>query len=89
MKEKITGIISFLSGIGWGLFILVVAIDMFDIDNFLVYFLGIVGSISITLYVIWTKFGLRDRTDLEKIDYENQILKKQIEQKELLMKLKD
>ena len=44
-------------------------------------------SISTILYVIWTKFGQRERSELEKIDYDNQILKKQIEQQELLKKL--
>lgn len=45
------------------------------------------SSISTILYVIWTKFGQRESSELEKIDYDNQILKKQIEQQELLKKL--
>ena len=91
MKEKVSAIISFLSGIGWGLFILFLIIENKGItnSNFLPFFLVVIASISTTLYVIWTKFGQGDRTDLEKIEYENQILKKQIEKKELLKKLKD
>ena len=39
------------------------------------------------MYVVWTKFGKRVFSDLEKLDYENQLLKRQIEQKELKKKL--
>jgi predicted membrane-bound dolichyl-phosphate-mannose-protein mannosyltransferase len=38
-------------------------------------------------YLVSTKFWTLDRSDLEKLDYEIEILKKKIEQKELKSKL--
>lgn len=90
MKEKITGIISFLGALGWGvggLFGFVEKGNSIDVEAFLGYMALFITTISIVLYVVWTKFGKKELTDLEKIDYENQLLKLQIEQKELRKKL--
>ncbi len=40
-------------------------------------------SISSVLYVYYTNFGKLEKSELDKLNYENEILKKQIEQKEL------
>ena len=89
MKEKVSAIISFISAIGWGLLGLffIAQGDIDHGDEFFGMFSFMTMSISTILYVIWTKFGQRERSELEKIDYDNQILKKQIEQQELLKKL--
>ena len=91
MKEKVTAMISFLGGLGWGLFGLFMIFDDSNIraEEFLVYSAIMISAISIVLYVIWTKFGNKKFSDLEKMDHENQILKKQIEQKELKKKLEE
>ena len=91
MKEKVTAMISFLGGIGWGLFGLFIILDDNNPrpEDFLAYFAFMISTISIVLYVIWTKFGNKEFSDLEKMDHENQILKKQIEQKELKKKLEE
>lgn len=91
MKVKVTAIISFLSGIGWGLFVLFVFAKENNIDGgeFLACFAFLVYTISTVLYVVWTKFGKNEYSALEKIDHENQLLKKQIEQKELRKKLEE
>lgn len=90
MKIKISGILSFVGGIGW---VIVGWFLMFEND-----FKGepalyssfiIISATSSVLYVIWTNFGDNKLSELQKIDYENQILKKQIEQKELKEKLDD
>ena len=91
MKEKVTAMISFLGGLGWGLFGIFMIFDDSNIraEEFLVYSAIMISAISIVLYVIWTKFGNKKFSDLEKMDHENQILKKQIEQKELKKKLEE
>ena len=91
MKEKVTAMISFLGGIGWGLFGLFIILDDNNPrpEDFLAYFAFMISTISIVLYVIWTKVGNKQFSDLEKMDHENQILKKQIEQKELKKKLEE
>lgn len=90
MKEKVTAIISFLSGIGWGIFGLYLIYEEYsDREYYLIYFTLLISAISTVLYVIWTKFGNKKFSDLEKLDYENQILKRQIEQKELKKKLEE
>ena len=91
MKERVTAVISFLSAIGWGIAIVIVMlvenINLKDEKEFLLFFSVLTASISTILYIIWTKFGKREKSDLEKLDYENQILKKQIEKQELIKKL--
>jgi len=90
MKEKVTGIISFLGGIGWGLFgVFIIFDEGIDDDFFFLLFALLLPAISIIMYVIWTKFGKKEFSELEKMDYENQLLKRQIEQKELKKKLEE
>lgn len=90
MKEKITAIISFLAGIGWGLFGLYGVIkNEVEIDGeiFIIFLALFISTISVILYVVWTKFGKTTNSELDKINYENKLLKSQIEQKELRKKL--
>lgn len=95
MKEKVTGIISLLGSIGWGLFALYYIVDDFDNNDIGVSLLAIlimiIPCISILLYVIWTGFGkhIEYLSEIKKIGYENRILKRQIEQKELEKKLEE
>ncbi|MDM1093707.1 hypothetical protein ACKUSY_15280 [Myroides odoratus] len=91
MKEKTTGIISFLGGIVSVLCMLFI-ISTEEINNnldFIMFILILITGISIILYVIWTKFGKKEFQELDKLEYENQLLKKQIEQKELKKKLEE
>ncbi|KZE77160.1 hypothetical protein HX030_15020 [Myroides odoratimimus] len=89
MKEQIAGIISLLGGIGLVLSTLIVIANEKIDDNldFLILILMLITGISIIMYVIWTKFGKKEFSELNKLEYENQLLKKQIEQKELKKKL--
>lgn len=89
MKEKISAIVSFSSALGWFFFGLAIFSEgnIQEKADFFILFAIITASISTMLYVIWTKFGGIERTELDKLDYNNQILKKQIEQQELLNKL--
>lgn len=48
-----------------------------------------IPSVSIILYVIWTKFGEKQVTELDKLEFENQILEKKIEQKKFNKILKE
>lgn len=91
MKERISAVISFLGALGWGLFGLVIIFDdtRIDVDDFIAYFTFMISTISTILYVIWTKFGNKEYTELEKLDIENQLLRRQIEQKELKKKLEE
>lgn len=91
MKEKITAIISFIIALGWGLFGLFLFFDdgNIHVEEFFTYSTIMVGTVSTVLYVLWTKFGKKEFSELDKINYENQLLKKQIEQKELMKKMKD
>ena len=51
-------------------------------------FLILVFLFSIILYIHFTRFG-KNASGAERISYENEILRKQIEQKELQKKLKE
>ena len=87
MKEKITGIISFLGAVGWGILGVFIFVEA-GLNNDTIYLPPLfITSVSIILYVIWTRFGKQEFSELKKIDLENQILKRQIEQKELKKKL--
>ena len=91
MKVKITAVISFLGGIGWGLFGLYAIYDDDHIREFefFVYFALMASTISTVLYVLWTRFGNKTFSDLQKMRYENQRLKLQIQQNKLKKKLED
>jgi hypothetical protein len=91
MKEKVTGIISFLGALGWSLFGIFIIADDREIDatEFMALFCLFSSSISAILYVVWTKFGSKKNNELEKMDFDNEILKRLIEQNELQKKLND
>ena len=90
MKEKVTAIISFIGGLGWGLFgIFIIMKERIDVDEFFVIFALLTSAVSTVLYVFWTKFGKKEYSEIENIDRENQLLKRQIEQKELKKKLEE
>lgn len=91
MKEKIAAFISFIgsvAGLCWLLYMVIVFVDKAaEGEEFLFLFLSIALLISTILYIIWTRFGFKNVKELEQIDYENQLIKKKIEQQELLKKL--
>jgi hypothetical protein len=92
MKERIASIVSFLGGFGCILLSIVGVISDFEhIDT--VAFLGVFGltvsGVATILYVVWTRFGKIKFSELEKIDYENQLLERKIKQKELKKKLEE
>ena len=89
MKERVTAVISFLTSLGLGLFLIYVIVSSYDKDSegFFIAIFALVSTISTILYVVWTKFGGIDLCGMDKMEYKNQILKKQIEQQELLKKL--
>lgn len=93
MKEKITARISFIGAVGGILWIIYLLFSSYldhyrpSVEDWLFLFLFMPILLSTILYVIWTKFGKKGSTELEKIDYENQLLRKKIEQQELLKKL--
>jgi uncharacterized membrane protein len=100
MKKKVSGIISFIGAIVGLCFSLFWWLDayltpsytfmefLFD-DTGVLLVMGVLFSVSIMLYIIFTKLGDKHFLNLKKIDIENQILKKQIEQCELKNKLKE
>lgn len=89
MKTKVAAIISFTSGIIMGL----VVLNSIYKDGFgkgielLLEFNFMILITSTLLYIVWTKFGKMTMTELEKIEYENQLLRKKVEQKELKKRL--
>lgn len=88
MKTKLAGILSFVGSLGWTitLFILFYDHGIYDTKDVIILLSGIIPSISTLMYVLWTKFG-KYHSELSKLDYENKILIKKIEQKELKSKL--
>ena len=88
-KENIAGLLSFIGGIAWLLFGLFILINqkIKDYESFLVLCGLIVTSLAAILYPLFTRFGKKQETELDKINFENQLLQKQIEQKELKKKL--
>ncbi len=91
MKTIVVGTISFIGGVGWTLFgiFIVMTKSLSQSDQVVAIFALLASSISCVLYVVWTNFGKKTYSELEKIDYANQLLKKQIEQKELISKLEN
>ena len=88
-KRKITGIITFIGGLGWGLFglFIISTEEIRKTEAFFALLSLMVSAISAILYVVWTDFGKKEQNELEKIEYENEVLKKRIEQQELKKKL--
>ena len=93
MKKKITGILSFISAVCWLVFILVMEIKDpitdITIKTVITFVSILILLISTLLYVKWTNFGNINSKEIERIEYENQLLKKKIEQKELKKALGD
>lgn len=54
--------------------LIVIAKERID-DNldFLILILMLITGISIIMYVIWTKFGKKEFSELDKLEYENQL----------------
>lgn len=95
MKEQITGVITFLGGLACiGISIRIYSFNTMEgyslnEEDYLGIALSLFFGISFTLYAIWTKFGRKRNSQLTKIELENEILKKKIEQKALKEQLGD
>ena len=102
MKKKVSGIISFIGaivGLCSSLVILFADYSQSAYTSFMVYLMSddvawalvmcVLLSVSIMLYIIFTKLGDKHFLNLKKIDIENQILEKKIEQCELRNKLEE
>ena len=89
MKEKITGMISFLASIAWGLFGLFGVMNQSRLSEseFVAFMALFISIISVILYVIWTNFGEKKYSELDKMEYENQLLRLQVERIKLEKKL--
>jgi nitrate/nitrite transporter NarK len=86
----ITGVISFIGAVGFLCFaVYMTATEEVSHDEVLWTLAVIFMALSITVYVISTNFGIgiTNAKEINKINIENQILKLQIEQKELKKKL--
>lgn len=88
MKEKITGGITFICSLGGliGGLILMLDNEMFHHRWFTGLILFLL-SVNVCLFVYWTRFGTKSTSGIDKIENENKILRKKIEQKELEQKL--
>lgn len=90
MKKRIAGIISFIGASAW-LVYLIIIIFKEPLPSEILDYLFMAGTIIIIisnlLYIVWTNFGTNKPTEIKKIEYENQILIKKIEQQELKKKL--
>jgi amino acid permease len=91
MKTKIVAIISFIGNMFFILFMgyeLLIANELSNKTEDLLQFIFVsIVFLSTIFYIIGTNFGKDRKTDLDKIDYENKLLSKQIEQQELKKKL--
>ena len=83
----ITGVISFICALGWLCFTVYMVRE--KKDDLLVYGTLFCFVLSTIVYVILTKFGITNSKEIDKIMSENQVLKLQIEQKELKKKLEE
>jgi cell shape-determining protein MreC len=91
LKTQVTGIISFVCA---NFFVLLIFVTLLTSENIAPQAvfgatISLSVSISVILYVYWTKFGKTEMNELEKINYENELLKKRIEQKDLQERLKN
>lgn len=91
MKKRITAIMSSilsLSGVGLVIYTFIFKpLNEILVEEGIVIFFTLVFCLSTFLYIKWTSFGNFNQSEINKIDRENLMLKKQIEQKELRMKL--
>jgi hypothetical protein len=86
----ISGYIAAIGAVGWLIFLIWNnPLHNKDLEWILSWLSGFIPVVSIAVYVIKTKFWKRNPSDIEVIEMENQLIKKQIEQKELKIKLND
>ncbi len=83
--KRIAGVISFICALGWLCFGAFCTVK-YDADIYALISMFFTGFSTI-VYVTLTKFGITDLKEIDKITTENQILRLQIEQKELKKKL--
>jgi len=94
-KKRITRAISFICALGWlcyGVYLIIKEYILrndvtFDLRLIFVLLLMFCTGISTIIYITLTKYGVTELNEIDKIKTENQILKLQIEQKELKKKL--
>jgi|GEM_PF-2394825 len=92
MKKKIAAIVSSALAI-FGLVLVIYTLvvkpktEIIDFEELLTLFILTIWCISTLLYIRWTSFGNTYQSEIKKIETENQLLKKKIEQKELKAKL--
>jgi len=90
MKERVAGISCFIVGVGAVLVLIAIIADEASRGRSIIDLLPLfLICAPVILYPAWTRFGKRDLSEVEKLDIQNEILKKQIEQKELKKKLED
>ena len=92
MKKKITGAITFFSGIFNVMFFTYVLITEgtdFNTEQFFILLNVIILGASASLYVYYTSYGSAPFTENFKVEKENKILKALIEQKKLRKELEE
>ena len=90
--KRIIGIISLITATGWLCYLIYLLIKEPFPSNFgsiFAIFSMICLAVSTLAYIILTNFGITDPKEIEKINFENKILKLQIEQKQLKKNLED
>jgi amino acid permease len=91
MKSLFTvllGYFGFITVLG-GLILLIVAMDKGLADETPFFMAFMAGTIAIGIYLINTKFWKRKITEISKIEADCYLLKKQIEKKELEIRIKE
>jgi len=91
MKERIAAITSFMFCIGWSIYCVSWILGhgiRGNVDGFM-NFAMLTLTTSTIMYIVWTKFGKIEMNELERLNYENRILEKKIEQKVLKEKFED
>lgn len=85
MKQRVTGIISFICATGWLVFIVfmlfkdpILEHDTEAMITVLLFFLSLISTI---LYIVWTRFGNNKPSEIKTIEYEIQVLKKKLKKR--------
>jgi hypothetical protein len=93
--KRFTGTISFLTGIA-GLVTITILIkdaikytEFHDLELNIIILLMALGTFSVLFYTISTQFWRTKMDEFKKLEYENKVLLKKIEQKELKAKLNE
>ena len=87
MKTQITGVLTFMGGIG----AFILNLNFID-EPYILPVIGFVCAISSCLYVYWTNFGRYKEImlpEIKKVEEENKLLKSKIEQKKLRKELEE